>query len=131
MTESIGGEWSAVTPGLPDDASSWAIIHSRHQDPLDALEQLAPHEPVVQMLLDQREQIRRARDEARNALIARAAELKVFDTPEERTDDELYWAIKAEENCAAWLARLESLPTDEAKREAVHRMSQQLRGGVS
>lgn len=65
-------------------------------------------------------------DSMRDDLIARATELRVFDDPAERTNDELYWAIKAEENCAAWLARMESLPTDAAKRDAVHRLRVQM-----
>jgi hypothetical protein len=70
-------------------------------------------------------------DSMRNDLIARATELRVFDNPEECTDDQLYWAIKAEEASAAWLARLETLPSDEAKRDAVHRLSVQLTEGTN
>jgi hypothetical protein len=65
-------------------------------------------------------------DSMRDDLIARATELQVFDAPAERTNNELYWPIKAEENAAAWLTRMESLPTDAAKRDAVHRLRVQM-----
>lgn len=58
----------------------------------------------------------------RQELITRAHELGVFTVPEERTDQELRDAIAAEEASAAWLDRLEKLPTDAAKRDAVHRL---------
>lgn len=61
----------------------------------------------------------------RQELITRAHELGVFIVPEERTDKELRDAIDAEEASAAWLDRLERLPTDEAERDAVHRLAQQ------
>jgi hypothetical protein len=60
----------------------------------------------------------------RQELITRAHQLGVFVVPEERTDQELRDAIAAEVASAAWLDRLEQLPTDEAKREAVHRLAE-------
>ncbi|MFC8531900.1 hypothetical protein [Nocardia sp. NPDC057227] len=62
----------------------------------------------------------------RQRLIARATELGVFDRPEDRTDEELFWAIRAEESGADWLTRVESLPSDEAKRDAWRRLSDQM-----
>lgn len=46
-------------------------------------------------------------------LVTRTHELGVFVVPEEKTDQELRDAIAAEEASAAWLDRLEQLPTDE------------------
>lgn len=63
----------------------------------------------------------------RDDLIARATELRVFDNPAERTDQQLADAIAAEEAAGAWLARLETLPTDEAKSAAVRRLAQSFR----
>lgn len=65
-------------------------------------------------------------DSMRDDLIARATELGCFDNPAECTNDQLYWAIKAEEAAGAWLGRLETLPTDDAKRDAVHRLRVQM-----
>lgn len=59
----------------------------------------------------------------RDDLIARAAELGCFERPEERTDKQLLDAIKAEEAAKAWLGRLDNLSTDEAKRDAIRRLS--------
>ncbi len=64
----------------------------------------------------------------RQELITRACELGVFCEPEAHTDQELRDAIAAEEASAAWLDRLEQLPTDEAKRGAVHRLAEELFG---
>ncbi|WP_078278521.1 hypothetical protein [Mycobacteroides franklinii] len=62
----------------------------------------------------------------RYKLIARARELDVFPDPESRTDEQLSDAIAAEEAATLWLQRLEQLPTDEAKRAAIHRLAQSL-----
>lgn len=56
-------DWSAVVGDLPEDTSQWAIIHSRWKDPIDTLEAVAPDEPFVQMMLAQRERIRRQYEE--------------------------------------------------------------------
>lgn len=58
----------------------------------------------------------------RELLIKQARALECFSDPEQRTDKELQDAINAETAAAAWLDRLEQLPTDEAKRAAVHRL---------
>lgn len=65
--------------------------------------------------------------EERDTLVAKARELGVYDAPEERTDQELIDAIAAEEAAGAWLARMEALPTDEMKRDAVRRLAEDLR----
>lgn len=59
---------------------------------------------------------------ARAELIGRAEALGVFDRPADHTDQELRDAIAAEEAADTWLKRLEQLPDDEAKRDAVHRL---------
>jgi len=59
----------------------------------------------------------------RAALMARAARLGVVGDPGEYTDTELADAIAAELLSGEWLARLERLPSDEAKRDAVHRLA--------
>lgn len=58
----------------------------------------------------------------RDALIGRARQLGVWDDPEAHTDTELMDAIAADRLSGEWLARLDRLPTDEAKREAIHRL---------
>lgn len=62
---------------------------------------------------------------ARQRIEDRARELGCFPDPENYTDTQLLDAIKAEQAAASWLDRLEQLPTDEAKRDAVHRLAQQ------
>ena len=59
----------------------------------------------------------------RDQLIARARELGCFERPEEHTDKQLLDAIKAEEAAKAWLGRLDNLSSDEAKRDAIRRLS--------
>lgn len=61
----------------------------------------------------------------RKHLEDRARELGCFPDPENYTNRQLLDAIMAENAAAAWLSRLEQLPTDEAKRDAVHRLAQQ------
>ena len=58
----------------------------------------------------------------RDNLITYARELGCFDDPDERTDQQLIDAIAAEKLSGEWLDRLEKLPTDEAKADAVHRL---------
>lgn len=58
----------------------------------------------------------------RQSLLTRAYEMGVIVVPEERTDQELIDALAAERLSGEWLDRLEKLPTDEAKRDAVHRL---------
>lgn len=58
----------------------------------------------------------------RQYLEDRARELGCFPDPENYTSRQLMDAIMAEQAAAAWLDRLEQLPTDEAKRDAVHRL---------
>ena len=60
----------------------------------------------------------------RQHLEDRARELGCFPDPENYTNRQLMDAIMAEQAAAAWLERLEQLPTDEAKRAAVHRLAQ-------
>lgn len=60
----------------------------------------------------------------RDELITRARELGLWDDPENRTDQQLRDAIAAEEASAEWLFKLEQLPTDEQKRDAVRRLSE-------
>jgi hypothetical protein len=67
----------------------------------------------------------------REQLVIRARQLDLFPEPEKRTDQQLRDAIAAEEAAGAWLARLEQLPTDEAKRDAVHRLRLDLDEAVS
>lgn len=64
-------------------------------------------------------------------LIARATELGCFSNLEECTDEQLDWAIKAEEAAGAWLNQLERVPTDEAKSEAVRRLGRDFAEGVA
>lgn len=45
------------------DTSSWALIGSRFDDPLDTLAAVAPDEPFVQQLLADRQRIKRKHDE--------------------------------------------------------------------
>jgi hypothetical protein len=59
---------------------------------------------------------------ARQRLEDRARQLGCFPDPENYTDQQLVDAIKAEQAAAVWMDRLEQLPTDEAKRDAVHRL---------
>jgi hypothetical protein len=59
----------------------------------------------------------------RQHLEDRARELGCFPDPENYTDTQLLDAIKAEQAAGAWLARVEQLPTDQAKREAWARLS--------
>lgn len=68
---------------------------------------LAPEDPAV----------------IRQRLEARARELGCFDDPENRTDQQLRDAINAEEAAGEWLTRLEQLPTDHAKQDAIRRLS--------
>lgn len=65
----------------------------------------------------------------RQRLEDRARELGCFPGPENYTDTQLLDAIKAEQAAAAWLARMEALPTDEAKSEAVRRLARAFEGG--
>lgn len=65
----------------------------------------------------------------RQRLEDRARELGCFPDPENYTDMQLLDAIKAEQAAGAWLARMESLPTDEAKRNAIRRLSRDFAGG--
>jgi hypothetical protein len=65
----------------------------------------------------------------RQQLEDRARALGCFLDVEARTNQELADAIAAEEAAGAWLARLEQLPTDEAKRDAVHRLRLQIEAG--
>jgi hypothetical protein len=58
----------------------------------------------------------------RQTLEDRARDLGCFPDPENYSDQQLLDAIKAEQAAGAWLDRLEQLPTDEAKRDAVHRL---------
>jgi hypothetical protein len=58
----------------------------------------------------------------RDALIARARELGCFEDASQRSDQQLIDAIAAEQLSGEWLDRLAKLPTDEAKRDAVHRL---------
>lgn len=67
----------------------------------------------------------------RAELIARATELGCFDNPNERTDEQLHWAIEAEEASARWLNRFESLPTDEAKSAALRQLAHDFTKGKS
>ncbi|MFE7799036.1 hypothetical protein [Nocardia sp. NPDC057440] len=62
----------------------------------------------------------------RQRLEERARELGCFLDPENYTDMQLLDAIKAEQAAAAWMARLETLPTDEAKRDVVARLARLL-----
>lgn len=64
----------------------------------------------------------------RDKLIARARELG-FERPEDYTDMQLLDAIKAENAATAWMNRFEALPTDEAKRDAIHRLSADFKRG--
>lgn len=66
----------------------------------------------------------------RDQLEARARELGCFLDAEARTNIELADAIAAEEAAGAWLDRLEQLPTDEAKRDAVHRLRLSIEGEI-
>ncbi|WP_454199554.1 hypothetical protein [Nocardia sp. Marseille-Q1738] len=59
----------------------------------------------------------------RQQLEDRARELGCFPDPENYTDMRLLDAIKAEQAAAAWMNRFERLPSDEAKRDAVHRLA--------
>lgn len=60
----------------------------------------------------------------RDELLARAVELGCWNPDDAKlaTDEQLRDAIAAEEAAGEWLAKLEALPTDEARREAVHRL---------
>lgn len=65
----------------------------------------------------------------RDALAARARELGVLtdaswpgQRPQNHSEQVIIEAIAAEKLSGEWLERLEKLPTDEAKREAVHRL---------
>ena len=58
----------------------------------------------------------------RQHLEDRARELGCFPDPENYTNRQLMDAIMAEKAAAEWLERLEQLPSDEAKRNAVHRL---------
>lgn len=58
----------------------------------------------------------------RGALIRLAVELGCVADADKCTDQALIDAIVAEKLCGEWLNRLERLPTDEAKRDAVHRL---------
>ncbi len=60
-----------------------------------------------------------------------ARELGCFDDPENHTDQELLDAIKCEQACMDWMARWETLPTEGAQREAVHRLRLSLEGNQS
>lgn len=58
----------------------------------------------------------------RRALLAYADELGLVPDLDIITDEQLIDAIAAEKLSGEWLDRLEKLPTDEDKREAVHRL---------
>lgn len=60
-------------------------------------------------------------DPMRDDLIRRSNELGCFPDPENHTDEQLYWAIRAEEAATRWMARYEALP-EEAQRDAAHRL---------
>lgn len=59
---------------------------------------------------------------SRSELLGRAEALGVFEHPDDYSDEQLRDAIAAEEACASFVDRLEQLPTDEAKRDAIHRL---------
>ena len=67
----------------------------------------------------------------RDDLIARATELGCFDAPDECTDEQLHWAIEAEDACAAWLNRFETLTTEEVKSTALRQLAQDFASGGS
>jgi hypothetical protein len=59
----------------------------------------------------------------RQELEDEARVLGCFPDPEGRTDEQLRDAISAERAAGEWIRRFEQLPSDAAKRDAIHRLA--------